>query len=251
MLKTVIIGSGNVARHLAKAFCEAGLPPVDIYGRNEAAVKELATEVNVPFSTDELIDAELYLICTSDRAIAEVSTKIQNPRAVVAHTSGSLPTNILQGNYHKAAFYPLQTFSKDRILDYSEIPFFIEAEDPAVGEKLMKMASAISTRVSRADYNQRRHLHLAAVFACNFVNHLYAQAEKICELQQIPFQYLLPLIKETASKVENLLPKNAQTGPAVRNDRNVIEKHESLISDEMQLKMYRLLTESIYKTYEL
>ena len=128
-MKTVIIGSGNVAYHLAKAFTQNNIEVHQIFGRNEIELSKISNEFNIPYSNENLDKAELYIIAVSDSAVENVSELIKNENALVAHTSGSLPMEILKGSYRKASFYPLQTFSKTKNLDYSKIPFFIEAEN--------------------------------------------------------------------------------------------------------------------------
>ncbi|EQB92454.1 DUF2520 domain-containing protein [Elizabethkingia anophelis] len=250
-MTTVIIGSGNVACHMAKAFKEAGIDLIQLYGRNEQELKKLSLEINVEYSTNQLKQADFYLICTSDKAIAEVSKQIPYEQALVAHTSGSLSCDVLEGSYRKASFYPLQTFSKNRKLDYSKIPLFVDAGWESDNILLTDLAKKISTNVMRINHEQRKQMHLSAVFACNFVNHLYAQAEIICKQNDISFNYLLPLIEETADKIKTISPKDAQTGPAVRNDQNIIKFQENLIVNPNQLNIYKILTESITKMYEL
>ncbi|EPL7678007.1 DUF2520 domain-containing protein [Elizabethkingia anophelis] len=250
-MTTVIIGSGNVAWHMAKAFKEAGIDLIQLYGRNEQELKKLSLEINVEYSTNQLKQADFYLICTSDKAIAEVSKQIPYEQALVAHTSGSLSRDVLEGSYRKASFYPLQTFSKSRKLDYSKIPLFVDAGWESDNILLTDLAKKISTNVMRINHEQRKQMHLSAVFACNFVNHLYAHAEIICKQNDISFNYLLPLIEETADKIKTISPKDAQTGPAVRNDQNIIKFQENLIVNPNQLNIYKILTESITKMYEL
>ncbi|MGA9212630.1 Rossmann-like and DUF2520 domain-containing protein [Kaistella sp.] len=250
-MKIVIIGSGNVAYHLAKAFQENKISVSQLFGRNENDLKFISDQLQIPFSTSYLDDADLYFICVSDSSIGEVSKMINKENCLVAHTSGSLPKEILEGNYRKASFYPLQTFSKSKDLNYAEIPFFIEAENNQDLELLKKLALNISKKVMTSTYEKRKYIHLTAVFACNFVNHLFARAKEISDSQEIPFDYFLPLIKETTEKIEILEPKLAQTGPAVRNDERVLKLHEELISDEEQLKIYKIMNESIKKMYEL
>ncbi|WP_234109494.1 MULTISPECIES: Rossmann-like and DUF2520 domain-containing protein [Chryseobacterium] len=250
-MKIVIIGSGNVAYHLAKAFCQNKIEVSQIFGRNENDLKSISDELQIPFSTTKLADADLYLISVKDDSVAEVSKIISKENCLAAHTSGSLPKEILVGNYRKAGFYPLQTFSRSKELDYSKIPFFVEAENRDDSELLQNLALKISKNVMESDYENRKYIHLTAVFSCNFVNHLFARAKEISDSQNIPFDYFLPLIDETVSKIHHMEPKLAQTGPAVRNDERVLMVHEALINDDEHLKIYRTMNESIKKMYEL
>ena len=250
-METVIIGSGNVAYHLAKAFIKYGISVKQIFGRNENDLKSIFDENKIAYSTENLADADFYLICVSDSSVAKVSKLIKKGNCLVAHTSGSLPVDILEGNYRKASFYPLQTFSKSKALDYSKIPFFIEAENDSDNEFLKNIAMKISKKVMDSDYEKRKYIHLTAVFSCNFVNHLFARAKEISDSQDIPFEFFLPLIDETVEKIHHLNPKDAQTGPAVRNDQRVLELHKKLISDSQQLKIYQTLNESIEEMYRV
>ena len=248
-MQIVIIGSGNVAFHLAKAFTEAQINISQIFGRNTTELQKISEQFSIPFSTETLADADLYIISVSDSSIAEVSSLIQNENALVTHTSGSVSREALSGNFRKSVFYPLQTFSKSKNLDYSKIPFFIDAENENDEEILKNLASKISKNVMLANDEKRKYIHLTAVFACNFVNHLYARAKEISDSQGIPFDYFLPLIDETTQKIHELEPKLAQTGPAIRNDEKVLKLHESLLTDEEKLKIYKTLNESIKKMY--
>ena len=248
-MQIVLIGSGNVAFHLAKAFTEAQIPVSQIFGRNTTELQKISEQFSIPFSTESLVDADLYIISVSDSSIAEVSSLIKNKNVLVAHTSGSVSREALSGNYRKSVFYPLQTFSKSKNLDYSKIPFFIDAENENDEEILKNLASKISKNVMLANDEKRKYIHLTAVFACNFVNHLYARAKEISDSQGIPFDYFLPLIDETTQKIHELEPKLAQTGPAIRNDEKVLKLHESLLTDEEKLKIYKTLNESIKKMY--
>ena len=250
-MKIVILGSGNVAYHLAKAFTENNVPVSQIFGRNEKELREISESFRIPYSTIELGLADFYLIAVNDGSIDEVSTKIKTENCLVAHTSGSLPLEILNGNYRKACFYPLQTFSKLKDLNYSEIPFFVEAENLNDEKLLESFASKISKNVMKTDYEKRKYIHLTAVFACNFVNHLFARAKEISDSQNIPFSWFLPLIKETTEKIIEIEPKLAQTGPALRNDERVLKLHEALLNEEEHLKIYKTMNESIKKMYEL
>ena len=250
-MKIAILGSGNVAYHLAKMFKEKNIPISQIFGRNEKDLQEISEQFEIPFSTTELVDAELYFIAVNDDAVAAISKNIKNQNSLVAHTSGSLPKEILEGNYRKASFYPLQTFSKSKMLQYSEIPFFVEGENEEDSQILENLALKISEKVMKSDYEKRKYIHLTAVFACNFVNHLFARAKEISDSQHIPFDCFLPLIKETTLKIEKIEPKLAQTGPAIRNDEKILQLHEALITEEEHLKIYQVMNESIKKMYEL
>ena len=250
-MKIVILGSGNVAYHLVQAFTVKNIEISQVFGRNYKDLKAISEKFNIPFSTSILEVADFYLIAVNDDAIASISEKITKKNCLVAHTSGSLPKEILSGSYRKASFYPLQTFSKSKELDYAEIPFFLEAENEKDFEMLKDLVLNISENIMQSDYEKRKYIHLTAVFACNFVNHLFARAKEISDSQQIPFQYFLPLIKETTSKIEKMDPKLAQTGPAIRNDEKILELHEALIKEELPLKIYQIMNESIKKMYEL
>lgn len=249
-MQVVIIGSGNVAFHMAKAFVLNGIPLVQIFGRNSEELKKIAEELNVPYSTEHLAEADVYFICVSDNSIEDVSKIIDKKDCLVAHTSGSLPKEILAGEYRKSSFYPLQTFSKSKALDYKKIPFFIEAESEADKELLFELANKVSENVMESSHEKRKYIHLTAVFACNFVNHLFSKAKEISDSQEIPFDYFLPLIDETVQKIHEIEPKLAQTGPAVRNDVRVLQLHEQLLKDE-SLEIYKTLNHSIKKMYEL
>ncbi|WDT68621.1 Rossmann-like and DUF2520 domain-containing protein [Cloacibacterium sp. TD35] len=248
-MQIVLIGSGNVAFHLAKAFTEAKIPISQIFGRNTTELQKISEQFSIPFSTETLVTADLYIISVSDSSIAEVSSLIKNENVLVTHTSGSVSREALSGNFRKSVFYPLQTFSKSKNLDYSKIPFFIDAENKNDKEILKNLASKISKNVMLANDEKRKYIHLTAVFACNFVNHLYTRAKEISDSQGIPFDYFLPLIDETTQKIHELEPKLAQTGPAIRNDEKVLKLHESLLTDEEKLKIYKTLNESILKMY--
>ncbi|WP_143883047.1 Rossmann-like and DUF2520 domain-containing protein [Chryseobacterium binzhouense] len=249
-MQTVIIGSGNVAYHLAKAFTQNNIPLSQIFGRNENELQKISDELDIPYSTQKLEDADLYIISVSDQSIEEVSRIISKKNCLVAHTSGSLPKEILAGEYRKSSFYPLQTFSKSKSLDYRKIPFFIETENIEDQQLLIELASRISANVMESTHEKRKYIHLTAVFACNFVNHLFARAKEISDSQDIPFDYFLPLIDETIQKIHEIEPKYAQTGPAVRNDQRVLQLHEQLLKDE-SLTIYKTINNSIKKMYEL
>ena len=249
-MKLVIIGSGNVAFHLANAFVENGIDLIQIFGRNVEDLKQISKKTKIPHSNKNLVDADLYIIAVNDGAVEEVSSLITKKNCIVAHTSGSLPKEILKGEYRKAVFYPLQTFSKAKVLDYQKIPFFLESENESDFLTIKSVALQISDNVEKSTYEKRKSVHLSAVFACNFVNHLYARAKEIADSHEIPFHYLYPLIEETTKKIQEINPKDAQTGPSVRNDVRVTKMQEELLEGEL-LKIYHTMNESIKKMYEL
>ncbi|MDN5480156.1 MAG: DUF2520 domain-containing protein, partial [Chryseobacterium sp.] len=245
-MQIVIIGSGNVAYHMAKAFSLENIPLTQIFGRNAVELEKISEELKVPYSTEHLEEADLYIICVSDNSVENVSKMITKKDCLVAHTSGSLPKEVLSGPYRKSSFYPLQTFSKSKELEYKKIPFFIETENEKDQQLLFDLASQISDNVMESSHEKRKYIHLTAVFACNFVNHLFARAKEVSDSQEIPFDYFLPLIDETVKKIHEIEPKSAQTGPAVRNDVRVLELHEQLLKDE-SLKIYKTMNHSIQK----
>lgn len=249
-MQIVIIGSGNVAYHLAKAFVLNNIPLAQIFGRNGAELDKISEELNIPYSTEKLEDANLYIICVSDSSVENVSKIITKKDCLVVHTSGSLPKEVLVGSYRKSSLYPLQTFSKSKELDYKKISFFIETENEEDKALLFEIASKISNNVMESTYEKRKYIHLTAVFACNFVNHLFSRAKEISDSQEIPFDYFLPLIDETVQKIHEIEPKSAQTGPAVRNDARILQLHEELLKDE-SLEIYKTMNHSIKKMYEL
>lgn len=252
--KIVFIGSGNLATNLAKAFFDRQIKISQIYSRTEESARLLAEAVGADYTTSlaqVITDADLYIVALKDDVVAELMPQIiaGKERALMVHTSGSLPLSIWPDSVKRnGVFYPLQTFSKQRKVDFSSIPVFIECNNPDDNRLLKELAACITNQVCELSSEKRRQLHLAAVFACNFTNHMYALAEKILKQYNIPFDYILPLIEETEKKVHYLSPHEAQTGPAVRYDEKVINKHLELLSDEPDMQeIYQLLSKSIHR----
>jgi predicted short-subunit dehydrogenase-like oxidoreductase (DUF2520 family) len=250
MIKVCIIGSGNVAQHLIVAFLNAqnsgaGIALVQVFSRQKESIANLldASKITTDFNT--LAEADLYIIAVSDDAIAEVSAKIPFKNKLVAHTSGTVVITALDNKNRKSVFYPLQTFSKNKAVDFKGIPICLESENPTDYKIIEIVAKSISNKVVAINSSQRKALHVSAVFVNNFVNHLYQIGNQICTENQIPFEILKPLIKETAEKIETLSPREAQTGPARRLDLETINTHLNFISDENQKKIYEILTQSI------
>ena len=249
--RIAIIGAGNIATHLAIALHEAGYVISQIYSRTEVSARTLAERIGCPWTTrPENIDgdSELYIFAVSDAALEGLTEHTSaNREALWVHTAGSMPMSVFEGKCRRyGVLYPLQTFSKNRPVNFSEIPVFIEADTPDDTARLRNVAESISRKILEASSEQRKQLHLAAVFACNFVNHLYAVADGLLAEQGLPFDALRPLIRETAAKIETLSPIDAQTGPAVRYDENVMQKHIALLRDPETQKIYRLLSDDIH-----
>lgn len=245
-----LVGSGNVATHLGRALVKAGHNVLGIYSRTEASASRLAAELaaKVCSSPDELPESEMYVISVSDDAIPETIKRLCTLQtdAIFVHTAGSVPMSVFEGfERHYGVVYPLQTLSKQRPVDFSRVPLFVEASDDATRFRLLEICDGLSCNVVEMDSETRRKMHLSAVFACNFVNHLYALGERMLEENGLPFELLLPLIDETAAKVHHLSPRRAQTGPAVRGDKKVMERQEQLLEDVTLRKLYRLMSESI------
>lgn len=252
MSRIVMIGAGNLATQVAIALQKSGNIIDTIYSRTTASALQLAQRLHCDYTTQiEKIptDADLYLFAVKDSALQEVIKQMPCTTGVWAHTAGSIPMDIFAALPHQAygVFYPLQTFSKERAVDMSVVPFFIEGVNTAVVEKLTDVAKSVSSHVHEASSVQRRGLHLAAVFACNFTNHMYHIAANLLAEQELPFEALLPLITESAAKVATLSPQEAQTGPAVRYDENVITKQTTLLQDTHVKELYTLLSNNIYR----
>ena len=227
MISIVIIGTGNVAYHLHKRFSqEESISCTQISSRNIKTVPP----------------ADIAIIAVSDDAIVEVSKKVDIP--LVAHTSGAQEIGILKNSNRKAVFYPLQSFTKSKNVDFKEVPICLEANAEEDYQILENLAKTISNRVYRISSKQREMVHVAAVFANNFTNHMLKLSKHICDVNEIPFEVLQPLIQETFEKSKSLGPEQSQTGPAIRKDSKTIEKHVFLLPKNLK-KIYRVLTDSI------
>ncbi|GFD83083.1 hypothetical protein KUL118_59450 [Tenacibaculum sp. KUL118] len=245
MIKVAIIGGGNVATHLANAFSKTNeVSLVQMYARNIEQIEHLKEVTPITNSIELLTEADVYIIAVSDDAIGDVSRKIEQKNGLVVHTSGSVAMQSLQNSGRKGIFYLLQSFSKDKDVNFDEIPFCLEAENEEDLQLLEPLAKSIGKKVYRINSEQRKRLHVAAVFVNNFTNHMYKIGADICNEYQVPFEVLLPLIRETAQKITELSPKAAQTGPAKRNDQKTIQNHLALLNAEQQ-EIYKLITKSI------
>ena len=250
MTKVSIIGSGNVAQHLIQAFqnkivLDSQIELVQVFARNKKSLTHLLDSNSITSDYTQLQAADVYIIAVSDDAIAEVSSQLPFENQLVVHTSGTVPLTTLENKNRRGVFYPLQTFSKDKAVNFKTIPICLEAENEKDLETLNQIANAISDAVYQINSDQRKALHVAAVFVNNFVNHLYQIGNEICNTNNVSFEILKPLIQETANKIVSLSPKEAQTGPAKRNDRTTIEAHQQFLTDENLSTIYTLLTQSI------
>jgi len=246
MIRVSIIGSGNVAQHLIKAFSKAtDIELVQVFARKPETLTHLVPKEKIISDLGKLYPVDLTIISVTDDAIAEISGRIPFENQLVAHTSGSVPIERLNNKNRKGVFYPLQTFSKSKEIDFKVIPICLEAENKADYIILEAIAKTISDSISVIDSKQRKALHVAAVFVSNFTNHMYQIGYEICQENQISFDILKPLIRETAHKVLSLPPSEAQTGPAKRKDTQTINAHLDFLTNENQKEIYKMLTKSI------
>ena len=249
-MKIVIIGSGNVAENLAQAVAEAeGLELVQVFARNEERGRKVAELAQTAWSRSELAEADLYLISVSDNAVAEVAKSLQIPEgAVVAHTAGCCPIESLAPHTHRAVFYPFQTFSVGRKVDFRRGYIFLEGATDHALKTIEEAAHALTKNVLPADTARRAVIHLSGVFACNFANAMYANAAEVLAKEGLPFDIVAPVIEETAKKVvESQNPALSQTGPARRGDTQTLERHRKMLADEEQKRdLYDKISEDIW-----
>jgi len=253
-MKIVLIGAGNLANHLAVAIQQSGEEIIQVYSRTIESAAFLADKLEVNYTTNiQNInpEADLYIYAVSDSVLEDLLSLDIAPDALHVHTAGSVSIEIFQGkklNY--GVIYPLQTFSKNKDVAFGNIPVFIEASSDENLKLLRNLSSKISEKVYEINSEDRLQLHIAAVFACNFVNYFYGIAEELVANTGLSFDVLKPLILETADKINYLNPKEAQTGPSKRNDRNVIDKHLMVLQNRPDLQnLYDTLSQMIFKKY--
>ena len=252
--KIALVGAGNLATQLGIALKKTGFDIVQVYSRTEKSAMKLAVTLGCPFtsSLNDMKFADLIIVSVKDDALKTILEHLRANGAIVVHTAGSVPMEMLANctqNY--GVFYPLQTFSKGRNVHFSDIPICLEASSPKIFDELRVVAGRLSETVRAISSEERRILHLAAVFTCNFVNHLYHLGDHLLQENDLEFDLLKPLIRETAEKVMTMKPAEAQTGPAVRFDETIINKHLNLLTDHPELKkIYSFVSESIYKTHK-
>ena len=250
-----VIGTGNVAYHLVKAFLDSGLHVAQVVARTEVSARKFSSRFQVPVVSSApslLTGSDLYVLAVSDDRINDAARALKIKGQLVVHTAGTVPMGILNGiSSNIGVFYPIQTLSFGRDIDNREIPLCIEANTPENLKKLEILAGRISDKIYLINSEQRKILHLAAVFASNFTYHMYTVAARILEKEGIDPGILYPLILETAHKAVRLAPGTSQTGPAARKDQHVIGQHLELLRDDSMYKeIYQLLSESISRHHK-
>jgi len=246
MISVIIVGTGNVAQNLFQAFEKS--PSINIkqvIGRNEQHLHFAKNTVPINTDFNEIPTADVYILAVSDDAIALVAKNFKNKKGLVVHTSGANSINVLHRNKRVGVFYPLQTFTKGKTISFQDIPICIEATNEIDVDLLKKVAHTLSNTVSEITSEQRKTIHIAAVFVNNFTNYMYTIGAEICAENDIDFKLLQPLIKETAAKLDDLTPNQAQTGPAKRGDQKTLHNHLQFIKDKHQRELYTLLSNAI------
>lgn len=249
MIKVVIIGAGNLATHLYRSIQKAkGLELIQIFNRNPQHLDFVDDAQLIISEIDDLKEADLYILAIKDEALADFALKLPQFEGLIAHSSGSEHIDCLSRFKNYGVFYPLQSFSKERPVDFDHIPICLEANSENNLDFLKQVAKKLSDQIFEVNSAQRKALHVSAVFVNNFSNHLFALAADYCEKNELPFDILKPLIRETVDKIDSLPPFSAQTGPALRKDQKTIEAHLAMLDDDRK-KIYSILTESIQKLH--
>lgn len=249
-----IIGAGNVGHNFGKAFRQAGYIINEIYSRTQKSAMLLSQTLNCDYTTDLKnikSNTDLIILAVNDDALEDVIKQIKIKDKLIVHTSGSTPIKVFEGkgfeNY--GIFYPVQSFSKNETESLSPIPICVEGSNQKTEDLLYSLASSVSTKVYALDSKKRKALHVAAVFANNFTNHMFHIADDLLKRNHISFEIIRPLLEKTAGKIKTESPLNAQTGPAVRNDRKVIDNHLEYLKDEEDYReIYKIITANITKT---
>ena len=252
MMKVTLIGAGNLATQLGKSLKKAGVIISQVYSRTEDSARTLGELLEAEWLTDIKAlrdEADIYIFSVKDSVLNELISEVCKSRGekLFLHTAGSMPMSCFEGKaLHYGVFYPMQTFSKAKDVDFERIPVFIEGNSIETEDVIKSLANKLSQRVIRLSSADRKYLHLAAVWACNFTNYCYTVASDILSEHGIPFDVMLPLINETTEKIQKISPKEAQTGPAVREDRNVISKQLELMNGKEDLQeLYQMLSKGI------
>lgn len=249
----VIIGTGNVSWHLSQVLYQEGFNIAQIVGRDATKTAAFASRVAaIPITDFGAItpDAQLYILAVADDAIAQVAQQLPDLDGIVVHTSGSANINLLEKFHRFGVFYPLQTFTEGKQLNFEDIPILVEGNQNEVADILIDVARQLTLKTYRLNTAEREKLHIAAVFVCNFVNHMYVQGAQICAENQLPFDVLFALMQETTKKALISNPESVQTGPAIRGDEKTIAKHLAQITDTNHKLLYKTITDSIIHTHE-
>ena len=257
-MRIVMIGAGNVATNLVHSL-SAHHQIIQIFSRTMESASVLAVSGHVENYTDDLAelrtDADIYVISVKDAYVTDVArcVRARCADALIVHTAGSLPMSCIPEG-RRGVLYPMQTFSKQRLVDFSQIPVFIEASSAGDLSVINDLASSLSRKVVELSSENRRYLHVAAVLLCNFSNHLATLAYDVLGRHDIPFDVMLPLLDETVRKLHHMKPFDAQTGPAVRKDMNVMDSQRELLSAEpdgdMLRRLYDVLSQSIIALHD-
>ena len=250
-MKLTLIGSGNLATNLGHALKEAQVEILQIYSRTYANAQRLAEELGVEAYTSQIEainqESDIYIVAVKDDVLSDVCHTLTEHLLgkLIVHTAGSMAIDVLPCE-RRGVFYPMQTFSRQRIVPFKHIPIFIEASDTEDLLTLHHLTTLLSDSVYQLSSDSRKWLHIAAVFCCNFTNHMATLSARLLEPHDIPFSVMLPLMEETVRKLHQLSPADAQTGPAVRGDEAVMEKHLQALKNEPRMaEIYRLISESI------
>ncbi|GAA4897767.1 DUF2520 domain-containing protein [Flaviramulus aquimarinus] len=250
MISVVILGAGNVATHLFKAFSNSNeVSVIQWFNRNIESITPYKNVVDITNDLNALKDADVYILAVSDDVIGALSSKLPFENKLVVHTSGSVSVYDIDKKHKRGVLYPLQTFSKNTEMDFANVPICIETIDKKSYPVLKALAKSTGSPTKRINSDQRRVLHLAAVFVNNFTNQLYRIGHEITESEGAEFDMLKPLILETAKKIQDVSPYMAQTGPAKRNDKKTIKKHLKSLEKQQHKDIYQLLTTSIQDTH--
>jgi predicted short-subunit dehydrogenase-like oxidoreductase (DUF2520 family) len=250
MITVVLLGAGNVASHLYNALRNVeDVTVIQRYNRNINSLRSFQNETTITNNLNDLKEADIYIIAVTDDAIESVSKQLPFSNRFIVHTSGAIGLHTLCKKNRRGVFYPLQTFTKDLDIDFTEVPICIETERKGDLPVLKNLAEALNCKCYKVNSQQRSSLHLAAVFVNNFTNQLYRVGHEITESKSVDFNILKPLIKETANKIETLSPYMAQTGPAKRNDKRTIKKHLKMLEKDIHKDIYELMTTSIKLTH--
>ena len=252
MMKVTLIGAGNLATQLGKSLKKAGVIISQVYSRTEDSARTLGELLDAEWLTDIKAlrdEADIYIFSVKDSVLCELISEVCKSRGdkLFLHTAGSMPMSCFEGKALRyGVFYPMQTFSKTKDVDFERIPVFIESNSIETEDVIRSLANKLTQRVIRLSSADRKYLHLAAVWACNFTNYCYTVASDILGEHGIPFDVMLPLINETTEKIQKISPKEAQTGPAVRGDRNVMSKQLELMNGKEDLQeLYKMLSKGI------